>query len=273
LSEWAAPDARHQVLKLVRESQGSFRGVMGFFEACEATSGKRQTSGSSRHLRWAGRWVLPCSPPGLRPSPVRGPRGRHRGIASERRTARLRHSMNRSILLRSVRTRAGPLATRAGRNRSPDRMTEALPLLGFVTFRPSTDTSIARPLPATRVAPRRLRADGTTRPASFRPRGFAPPRRFPPRAGLRACCIPLPVLRFVRVSLKPAPTVSRGGSPGGDPHRSQWVSGPRSSRRSYPSKSSPRFQPHRVTAARYLLAVGSAPERTLPSLSVAGRRG
>jgi hypothetical protein len=50
--------------------------------------------------------------------------------------------------------------------------------------------------PALRVAPGRLRADGTTRPASFRPRGFAPPRRLSPRTGPRACCIPLPVLGF-----------------------------------------------------------------------------
>jgi len=31
----------------------------------------------------------------------------------------------------------------------------------------------------------------------FRPRGFSPPRRFPPRGDLRACCIPLPILGFV----------------------------------------------------------------------------
>jgi len=123
--------------------------------------------------------------------------------------------MNRSVLLRSVRTRAGPLATSAGRNRSPDRMIEAHPLLGFVTFCPSTDASVARPLPATRVAPRRLRADGTTRPASFRPRGFAPPRRLSPREGPRACCIPLPVLGFAAFRRNPLPTVTRASHRGG----------------------------------------------------------
>jgi hypothetical protein len=30
----------------------------------------------------------------------------------------------------------------------------------------------------------------------FRPRGFSPPRRFPPRRNVRACCIPLPILGF-----------------------------------------------------------------------------
>jgi hypothetical protein len=30
----------------------------------------------------------------------------------------------------------------------------------------------------------------------FRPRGFSPPRRFPPRRNVRACCIPLPILEF-----------------------------------------------------------------------------
>jgi len=41
-----------------------------------------------------------------------------------------------------------------------------------------------------------LRPHGSPREVTFRPRGFAPPRRFPPLDGLRACCIPLPVMRF-----------------------------------------------------------------------------
>jgi len=34
------------------------------------------------------------------------------------------------------------------------------------------------------------------RPDMFRPRGFSPPRRLAPPEDLRACCIPLPTLRF-----------------------------------------------------------------------------
>lgn len=34
----------------------------------------------------------------------------------------------------------------------------------------------------------------------FRPRGSSPPRRFPPPASLRACCIPLPTLGFTSLA-------------------------------------------------------------------------
>jgi hypothetical protein len=102
-----------------------------------------------------------------------------------------------TTLLRSVRTTAGSLAAhRPEPKLRPGDQDPASPGVRD-RHRPSTDTSSARPLPGTRVAPDSLRADGTTRPASFRPRGFSPPRRLSPREGPRACCIPLPVLGFV----------------------------------------------------------------------------
>jgi hypothetical protein len=56
-------------------------------------------------------------------------------------------------------------------------------------------------------------------PCMFRPRGFAPPRRFAPLAGLRVCCAPLPDwgsprFRCPRTSLLPRRTaLARGAFP------------------------------------------------------------
>jgi len=44
-------------------------------------------------------------------------------------------------------------------------------------------------------------SEGSTLEVLFHPRGFAPPRWFPPLLELRACCIPLPILGFIRVSV------------------------------------------------------------------------
>ena len=55
------------------------------------------------------------------------------------------------------------------------------------------------PLPATGPSCLGLVAFGRTMPPScmFRPRGFSPPRRLPPPEDAWACCIPLPILRFI----------------------------------------------------------------------------
>jgi hypothetical protein len=55
------------------------------------------------------------------------------------------------------------------------------------------------PLPATGPSCLGLVAFGRTMPPScmFRPRGFSPPRRFPPPEDAWACCIPLPILGFI----------------------------------------------------------------------------
>jgi hypothetical protein len=89
------------------------------------------------------------------------------------------------------------------RNRSSDRRDRDPASPGVRDFRPSTDVSNARPLPDR--ARLRTRPGGSEEPRCrrhhpssipLRPRGFAPPRRFSPREGPRACCIPLPVLGF-----------------------------------------------------------------------------
>jgi hypothetical protein len=52
-----------------------------------------------------------------------------------------------------------------------------------------------RPLPDAVASA--LRARLPSRCFPFRPRGFAPPRRFSPGRGSRACCIPVPDMGFV----------------------------------------------------------------------------
>lgn len=98
---------------------------------------------------------------------------------------------------------------------------------------------------------------------AFRPRGIAPPRRVPPLGGLRACCIPLPILGFAvfrmrgrhlrRVSDFTAEAVD-----GFDRHVPLR-------RVSYPPKDSPHRQPFRVTTfvapLPFFLDVGSASAR------------
>jgi len=60
----------------------------------------------------------------------------------------------------------------------------------------SSSTSRCASTPTTTLRPL-LRQAGYHPSRSFRPRGFAPPRRFPPRHRLRTYCIPLPILRFI----------------------------------------------------------------------------
>ena len=81
----------------------------------------------------------------------------------------------------------------------------------------------------------------------FRPRGFAPPRRFPPLADSRACCIPQPVVGFAAF-----PTRRSGHGTVRRPPVQHRRRHPRDVI-SYPPKNSPRRQPHRVTAAVALL--------------------
>jgi len=177
------------------------------FEACGAALNDASV-GFSAKSRCAGRWVLPCALLGLRPSPVRGPRGHHRGVASRWRTTLRRHSMTVSHDAGAPCGTSAPSPSKRPRNRRIPRgvirwepkllsghRDPASPGVRDLSAPPPTHPARVH-IPSPRVAPGRLRADGTTRPAMFRPRGFAPPRRFSPRVGLRACCIPLPVLGF-----------------------------------------------------------------------------
>jgi len=95
---------------------------------------------------------------------------------------------------------------------------------------------------------RSLRPRSSTFEVSFRPRGFAPPRRFLPLLRLRACCIPLPILGFIRVSGPCRRRSSRSTS--GRPRDA----GPAPRR-------SPRRQPFRVTAV--VTSLSFAPDHRL----------
>jgi len=82
----------------------------------------------------------------------------------------------------------------------------------------------------------------------------------------RACCIPLPVVGFAAFRRNPLPWITAAGHPRVVGASCRGECGPRSSRRHDPSKSSPRSQPYRVTAACCPLAVGSLPGRSPPAL-------
>jgi hypothetical protein len=73
---------------------------------------------------------------------------------------------------------------------------QPLPTAGHLASRgihlvvcPSSDIPRPRPLRVTLPPPSVCWCQPTD---SFRPRGFSPPRRFPPRSRSRACCIPVP---------------------------------------------------------------------------------
>jgi len=60
---------------------------------------------------------------------------------------------------------------------------------------PTSLSSVHSPEPT--LLPIRFGPEAACLGIPFRPRGFAPPRRFPPLERPRACCIPLPVMGFV----------------------------------------------------------------------------
>lgn len=113
-----------------------------------------------------------------------------------------------------------------------------------------------------------LRPAGAIQPVLFRPRGFAPPRRFPPRSApsslstfscleLRACCIPLSTMGFAafRASQPTSQSLPRGSSRlvvrprlfrVGRPLRAEDRS---QQRWSHPPKLSPHQQPPPVTVS------------------------
>jgi hypothetical protein len=114
----------------------------------------------------------------------------------------------------------------------------------------------ARPLPAPRVAPRHLRADGTTRPAPVPPAWFRTTSTAFSALKFAGLLRPAAGHEVRRVSPKPAPTTPtpshRSGSPTG---RGESGLAPRDA--NDPPKSSPRSQPYRVTTACSLRAVGT----------------
>jgi hypothetical protein len=186
----------------VREGQGSFRGVQRVFEACGAALDDVQASGSPR---FSGEQVVGyfLRPP--RPSTVTGPGPSRTSPKCRFQVANHPSSAlhDRFCLLRSVRTTAGSLAVSPIRSRSSElgHRDPASPGVRDLFAPPPTCSVRVHSRTGTLSGPdtggsEEPRADGTTRPASFRPRGFAPPRRLPPHTKSRACCIPLPVLGF-----------------------------------------------------------------------------
>lgn len=87
--------------------------------------------------------------------------------------------------------------------RSQRRSASFLPLLGFVSPLRRTTRIASTPGSTPCDRSRRqtsLRVDDATRRLPFRPRGVAPPRRFPPQSRPRACCISLPAMGFIAFS-------------------------------------------------------------------------
>jgi hypothetical protein len=97
--------------------------------------------------------------------------------------------------------------------------------------------------------------------SSFRPRGFSPPRRFPPHTGPRACCIPQPArVRRVSGAIGAGPVPQRP-----KPSTERWrTSEPSSPRRGFtPFEECPRRQP--VPASPRSVAVLSLSALIRPS--------
>jgi len=138
------------------------------------------------------------------------------------------------------------------------------PLLGFTSGRtgllrvplpPLHRHATERPLPHAPCGSC-FGSEGTTLEIPFRPRGFAPPRRFPPLGGrglVASRCQSWGSSRFVLSGSQSAP--GRIQLPSGVPTPS-----PR--RFSHPSKDSPRRQPHHVTVAVAPLPFPLIPLRT-----------
>jgi hypothetical protein len=203
-------------------------------------------------MRSVGRsLVFPAALRGLRPSPVRGPRGRVRGVASVWRTTRHRRSFTLALSFEaSARRRAPRGVTRTPKRRTPGPClswgsSRNRPSTGHIQRASTPDSEpLSRPVA---VAPRSHGADGTTRPASRSDlvvsHHLAGLLRAKDRGLVASRCRSWGSPRCPR----PAPSVPtstpRGRRPGVE---ARQVSYPR---RFDPSKSSPRSQPYGVTTA------------------------
>jgi hypothetical protein len=209
-SHRAAPDPRHRPLaRTVREVRGgswSSGGLRGLRSGADRgrRRGLRESAIGGFRSRCAGRWSS-LRPP--RPSTVTGP-GPSRtspearfGAANRSSSALPDHSRGirppegdrRRRLRDSKSVRTVPGLSRA---RRLSARPETLPLLGFVTNRPSTDVTSCVRSGGGPEGPATGLSCGYPPPDALRPRGFAPPRRLHPQKGSRACCIPLPVVGF-----------------------------------------------------------------------------
>jgi len=131
------------------------------------------------------------------------------------------------------------------------RVPKHLPLVGFVRVRPSTDTPSSRPLPVDRDRPSGIRSHPD---AHVPPSWFLTTSAVFSATGAWACCIPLPVLGFAAFHscspLRLAEAIRRVARVFPATY--------------YPSKNSPRRQPHRVTAAVAFLTLPLDPTATPP---------
>jgi hypothetical protein len=107
----------------------------------------------------------------------------------------------------------------------------------------------ARPLPAPRVAPRHLRADGTTRPAPVPPAWFRTTSTAFSALKFAGLLRPAAGHEVRRVSQKPAPATPNAEPPRWFAVRGRGETGLAPRDANDPSKSSPRSQPYRVTTA------------------------
>jgi len=148
------------------------------------------------------------------------------------------------------RALATPLDRRAG-----TEVPAGPPLLALLAVRPSAGCLLLRPLPVRRPKPIHLRVGVSTPRLSFRPRGFAPPRRLSPQQARG----------FVAPRCRPWGSSRFGGRVSERGRRIGTTGTTRaSSRRGHdPSKGSPRQQPCRITAA-----VASAPLAPRPGDSI-----
>jgi hypothetical protein len=171
-------------LRDLEGQQGSFHGVDG---VVEDRFPRRCMSASS--CTGCDSWAFVAPPPRPSPSPA-GPRGLPVGPPSVPKNDRVPPIP--SPHLRSARIEPGCSLAAAA---SPGLRPRSVPL-----FRPARD----RPLPPHDTRPRGFGRWLPHHRVTFRPRGFAPPRRVPPVFGVRACCIPVPDVRFV--AFRPPPT-------------------------------------------------------------------
>jgi hypothetical protein len=129
---------------------------------------------------------------------------------------------------------------------------EPFPLVGFARLSPLCRSTLRVSTPGSRGL---LRSDGATHRHRVPSTWFLTTPTACSTRALRVCCTPLPALRF---DAFPALGVQRRP-------KAHWLPRHSPRRGSYPSKSSPRQQPHRITAAVALLPLLPAPTMLRPA--------